>query len=130
MAWRNYNPPKKTSKYHSEKVTVDGETFDSRKEARRWQELRLLQKAGQISELRRQVKFVLIPTQRAVDTRGPKGGVIKGKVLEREVAYIADFVYTEDGKTVVEDTKGMKTKDYIIKRKLMRFVYGIGIREI
>lgn len=111
-------------------MTIDGETFDSRKEARRWQELRLLQKAGQISELRRQVKFVLIPTQRAVDTRGPKGGVIKGKVLEREVAYIADFVYIEDGKTVVEDTKGMKTKDYIIKRKLMRFVYGIGIREV
>ena len=130
MAWRNYKLPKNSSKYHSEKVTVDGETFDSRKEARRWQELRLLQKAGQISELRRQVKFVLIPTQRAVDTRGPKGGVIKGKVLEREVAYIADFVYTEDGKTVVEDTKGMKTKDYIIKRKLMRFVYGIGIREV
>lgn len=130
MAWRNYKLPKNSSKYHAEKVTVDGETFDSRKEARRWQELRLLQKAGQISELRRQVKFVLIPTQRAVDTRGPKGGVIKGKVLEREVAYIADFVYTEDGKTVVEDTKGMKTKDYIIKRKLMRFVYGIGIREV
>lgn len=130
----NYYPAggssRRGNKYHSEKVTVDGETFDSRKEARRWQELRLLQKAGQISELRRQVKFVLIPTQRAVDTRGPKGGVIKGKVLEREVAYIADFVYTEDGKTVVEDTKGMKTKDYIIKRKLMRFVYGIGIREV
>ena len=128
-AWRNYNPAKE-SKYHSEKVTIDGDTFDSRREARRWTELKLLQQAGEIKDLRRQVKFVLIPTQRAVDTRGPKGGVIKGKVLEREVAYIADFVYIEDGKTVVEDTKGMKTKDYIIKRKLMRFVYGIGIREI
>ena len=129
MAWRNHKLPKNSSKYHSEKVTIDGETFDSRKEARRWQELRLLQKAGQISELRRQVKFVLIPTQRAVDTMGPKGGVIKGKVLEREVAYIADFVYKEDGKTVVEDTKGMKTKDYIIKRKLMLWVHGIKVKE-
>ena len=134
----NYYPTdrqaRRGNKYHSEKVTVDGETFDSRKEARRWQELRLLHKAGQISELRRQVKFVLIPTQRAVDTRGPKGGVIKGKVLEREVSYLADFYYIEDGKQVVEDVKGYKGgeayKVFVIKRKLMRFVYGIGIREI
>ena len=132
-AWRNYNPAKE-SKYHSEKVTIDGETFDSRKEARRWQELRLLQKAGQISELRRQVKFVLIPTQRGPEEIGPKGGRKPGKVLEKELDYVADFVYEEDGEKVVEDVKGYKEggayRVFAIKRKLMRFVHGIGIREI
>lgn len=130
----NYYPAggssRRGNKYGAEKVKLDGETFDSRKEARRWQELKILEKAGKISGLRRQVKFVLIPTQRAVDEIGPRGGRKPGKVLEKECSYVADFVYTEDGKMVVEDTKGVRTKDYIIKRKLMRFVHGIGIREV
>ncbi len=105
-------------------------TFDSRKEYRRYEELLLLQQAGEISNLRRQVKFVLIPTQRAPSKIGPRGGVKKGQLLEHECSYIADFVYTENGETVVEDTKGMKTKDYIIKRKLMLYVHNIRIREV
>ncbi len=119
------------SKYNSQKVTVGDETFDSSKEYRRFCELKLLQRAGKISDLQRQVKFVLIPTQREPDEIGVRGGVKPGKVIEQECAYIADFVYVNDkGETVVEDTKGFKTKDYIIKRKLMLERHGIRIREI
>ena len=107
------------NKYYSRKVTKDGLTFDSNKEYRRFCELSLLERAGAIADLQRQVKFELIPSQR-----------IDGKVAERPCTYVADFVYREDGKTVVEDTKGFKTKDYIIKRKLMLWVHGIRIREV
>ena len=107
------------TKYKSKKVTVDGITFPSRKEYIRWCELVLLEKAGQVTDLKRQVKFELIPSQK-----------IDGKVVERACSYIADFVYKENGKTVVEDTKGFKTKDYIIKRKLMLWRYGIKISEV
>lgn len=118
------------SKYNNRKVRRDGLTFDSKKEHKRYNELLLLEQAGEIRNLRRQVKFVLIPTQREPSKIGTRGGVKKGKLLERECAYIADFVYTENGKMVVEDTKGIRTKDYIIKRKLMLRVYGIRIREV
>ena len=107
------------NKYYSRKATVDGIEFDSQKEARRFRELCLLERAGQITNLQRQVKFELIPSQR-----------IDGKVVERACTYVADFVYMENGKKVVEDTKGFKTKDYIIKRKLMLHVHGIKIHEI
>lgn len=107
------------SKYGSRKVTRDGMTFDSQKEYRRFCELSLLERAGKVKDLQRQVKFELIPSQR-----------IGGKVVERACNYIADFVYTENGKKVVEDTKGFKTTDYIIKRKLMLWVHGIRIKEI
>ena len=107
------------SKYKSRKVTVGGITFDSRKEYTRWVELILLLKSGQISDLKRQVKFELIPSQR-----------IDGKVVERACSYVADFVYTENGKTVVEDTKGFKAPEYIIKRKLMLYIHGIRIVEV
>ena len=103
--------------------------YDSKKEARRYQELELMQRASQIQNLQTQVKFVLIPAQREEPTRGPRGGMKPGKLLERECAYIADFVYIKDGKQVVEDSKGMRTKDYIIKRKLMLWVHGIQIYE-
>lgn len=118
------------SKYGSRKVTRDGITFDSVKEYRRFCELTLLQRAGSITELQRQVEFVLIPAQKEPDTVGVRGGVKKGKTIELAVKYVADFVYKENGKTVVEDTKGFKTKDYIIKRKLMLWVHGIRIKEI
>lgn len=118
------------SKYHSKKVTVNGNTYDSRKEYRRFCELSLLQRAGAITELQRQVEFELIPAQREPDTVGVRGGIKKGKVIEHKCSYVADFVYKENGKTIVEDTKGFKTKDYIIKRKLMLWVYGIRIKEI
>lgn len=119
------------NKYGNKKVTIGDETFDSTKEYRRFCELKLLQRAGKIFDLQRQVKFVLIPTQREPDEIGVRGGVKKGRVIEQECAYVADFVYVNDkGETVVEDTKGFKTKDYIIKRKLMLFVHGIRIQEI
>ena len=107
------------SKYHSRKITKDGMTFDSVKEYRRFCELRLIERSGAITDLQRQVKFELIPSQR-----------IGGKVIERACSYIADFVYIENGKKVVEDTKGFRTPDYIIKRKLMLWVHGIRIKEV
>lgn len=117
-------------KYNNKKVIVDGITFDSRKEARRYKELKLLERAGQIQNLELQKEYELIPTQREADTVGVRGGVKRGKVIEHSVKYKADFVYTENGETVVEDTKGMRTKDYIIKRKLMLYVHQIRIREV
>lgn len=121
------------NKYKAIKTTVNGIEFDSRKEARRYQDLLLLQRAGVIKKLEMQVKFVLIPTQYEITIRyGKKGQRLKDKqkLLEKECSYIADFVYEENGKKVVEDTKGVKTKDYIIKRKLMLHVHGIRIREV
>lgn len=118
------------SKYGAKKVTVDGITFDSKKEARRYCELSLLAKAGKVTDLQMQVKFVLIPAQYEPDTIGKRGGKKRGKLIERECSYVADFVYTEDGKRIVEDTKGFRTKDFIIKRKLMLYIHGIRINEI
>ena len=121
------------NKYYNKKCTVNGIIFDSRKEARRYQELLLLQRAGVIKSLQRQVKYVLIPAQYESFERYGKNGqeLTPGKkLIERECAYVADFVYVEDGKTVIEDTKGMKTKDYIIKRKLMLYTHGSRIREV
>lgn len=106
-------------KYGNKKVIVDGLKFDSRKEARRYSELKLLERAGQITDLKTQQKFELLPSQK-----------INGKVAERPLNYIADFVYKENGKTVVEDTKGFKTKEYIIKRKLMLYIHNIRIKEV
>ncbi len=107
------------NKYNARKVTVNGEKFDSRHEADRYWELSLLARAGKITKLRRQVPFLLLEAQYDDE----------GRLLERNVRYIADFVYEQDGKTVVEDAKGFKTDDYIIKRKLMLKYYGIRIKE-
>lgn len=95
--------------------------FDSRKEARRYQELKLLERAGKITDLKCQVKFELIPAQYE-----------DGKCIERAATYYADFVYTEGRQLVVEDVKSeitRKQKDYILKRKLMLWVHHIRIRE-
>jgi hypothetical protein len=102
------------------------------KEYNRYLELLNLQLEGKISDLRRQVKYILIEAQREPDIVGPRGGIKKGKLLEKECAYFADFVYklTDTGVTIVEDTKGVRTKDYIIKRKLMLKNFGIRIREV
>lgn len=128
----------KRSKYRSEKITRDGMTFDSLKEYRRFRELSLLEKAGEITELKMQVSFELIPAQfeeiptGEIYKRGERKGQPKMKriCVEQSVIYVADFVYIENGKKVVEDTKGFKTKDYVIKRKLMLYVHGIKIKEI
>lgn len=106
-------------KYHAKRTRLDGLTFDSQKEAQRYAELKLLERAGQIHSLRRQVKYELIPAQK-----------IHGRTVERACSYIADFVYEENGQTVVEDVKGFRTKDYLIKRKLMLERYGVSVREI
>lgn len=124
MRLYNYN------KYKSHKTSVNGANFDSKKEYNRYIELTLLSRSGAIKGLKRQVKFELIPAQYGPDIISPRGKVKKGKLIERAVSYIADFVYTdENGKTVVEDCKGVRTKDYIIKRKLLLYMHGIRIKE-
>lgn len=124
MAW-NYN------KYHNKKTIIDGITFDSKKEAVRYQELKVLESAGVIKDLQRQVKFVLIPAQREPDTVSPSGRKIRGSLIERECSYKADFVYTDSyGRTRVEDVKGVRTSEYRLKRKLMLYIHNIRIEEI
>ena len=105
-----------SNKYRNRKVTIDGITFDSKKEGQRYQELKLLQRAGKIRDLRLQVEFELIPKQAG----------------ERACKYKADFVYhlADTGEMVVEDVKGKRTRDYIIKRKLMLWRHGIKIVEV
>lgn len=108
------------SKYHNKQVTVDGIRFDSIREANRWQELKLMERAHEISELKRQVPFKLVPTCK---TRN--GKTVYG------VSYIADFVYKDKmGRQVVEDAKGVKTEVYKLKYKLMLWIYGIEIQEV
>ena len=107
------------NKYHAKKCVIDGEVFDSKAEMRRWQELQILEKAGEIQNLRRQVKFVLIPAQREAN-----------KTVERECSCIADFVYDENGMMVVEDCKGVRTEVYKLKKKMMLYFHGIRIREV
>lgn len=113
------------NKYGNTKTTLDGVEFDSKKEARRWSELRLLERAGKISDLQRQVRYELIPSQKK-----PSGGT------ERPIYYIADFTYIKDGNTVVEDVKGYRDPKsagyakFVIKRKLMLKFYGIEIKEV
>lgn len=118
------------NKYGSRKTVVNGITFDSQREARRYTELKLLQQSGMISDLRLQVPFELLPAQYAetdaVYTRGAKKGQPKrGRCIEKSLVYVADFVYrTADGSMIAEDAKGMRTQAYIIKRKLFRWKYG------
>lgn len=128
MAWRTYS----TNKYHNHKVELQGEVFDSKHEATRWLELKALEKAGKISGLQRQKKFELIPAQYEEGTTGPRGGFKKGKLLEREVVYYADFVYfdEEEKDFVIEDAKGVRTPEYVIKRKLLLWLRGYQIREV
>ena len=120
-------------KYRNRKVVINGKTFDSKKEGNRYIELLLLERAGKIQNLETQKEFVLIPAQYEFYPRyGKRGDRIQDgqRCLERPCVYKADFVYEENGQKVVEDTKGFKTKDYIIKRKLMLSVHGIRIREV
>ena len=124
------------NKYGNKKVIKDGEVFDSKREYYRYMDLKLLETCGAISDLKRQVVYELIPEQREKSTKvykkgRKKGQPIEGKIIEKAVTYIADFVYTDTttGKEVVEDAKGMRTKDYIIKRKCMLYIHGIKIRE-
>ena len=123
------------SKYHNEKVVVDGIKFDSKREAKRYQQLKLMEKAYDIVNLKRQVKYELIPAQ-----------YIDGKCVERAMTYTSDFEYDvlKDlrqksvmvdpraktiGEHVVEDCKGHRTEVYKIKKKMMLYRYGIRITE-
>lgn len=110
MGWR-------TGKYHARKTTVDGITFDSRKEADRYLVLKGMEEDGLIEDLRRQVRYELVP---AFDVNGKH---------YRPVYYVADFVYREDGQEVVEDVKGMITDVYRLKSKLFARRYGMSIKE-
>lgn len=111
------------SKYKSKKITIDGMTFDSKKEAQRYIELRKMQNTGKITDLKCQVKYLLIPSQK-----------VANKVVERAVTYIADFEYIKDGQKIVEDVKGYRKGQayalFVIKRKLMLYVHNIRVIEI
>lgn len=117
MSYRN-------NKFNAQKVYLDGMAFDSRKEANRYAELKLLERAGLIQNLQRQVKFELVPAQHDENN----------KVVERKVDYVADFVYTQNGEQVVEDVKGYKGsiayQIFVIKRKLMLYNHGIKVKEV
>lgn len=103
------------SKYGNRKING----FDSVREFNRWNELKLLERAKKIQGLERQVQFDLLPAQRDDN----------GKVIFRAVTYHADFTYWENGQFICEDVKGFKTKEYILKAKLMYYFYHIKIRE-
>lgn len=131
------------NKYGAKKVkALDGKVYDSIRESQRGVYLRLMERAGKIKNLEYQVRFELIPPQtmvvetgerykRSVPSHGIRAGDPKTKTvcLERGCDYVADFVYIQDGKKVVEDAKGHRTDDYIIKRKLMLWIHGIRIKE-
>lgn len=106
------------NKYHNKKVVTAQGTFDSAKEYTRYLELTWMLKAGTITDLQRQVKFEILPKH-----------YVNGKTI-RAVFYIADFVYTKDGKQVVEDVKGFKTDVYLLKKKMMSYFNGIEVIEI
>lgn len=124
----------KRNKYGNRKICVDGEVFDSKREYQRWCQLQLLLRAGEIHDLFRQAKFELIPAQyesypRESEKTGKK--LKDGKrCVEKAVNYIADFVYWQGEQMIVEDAKGCRTDDYIIKRKLMLARHGVKIREV
>lgn len=115
------------NKYHSIPYEVDGIKFASKREAGRYKYLKDLEQRGEIKNLQLQVPYELIPLQKLVTPR-----VVKGKTQksERAVKYLADFVYEYNGKTIVEDTKGMKTPEYVIKRKLLKYRYDLEIVEV
>ena len=126
LASRQQSSKHGKNKYNARRVG----SHASRKEHRRAAQLQMMQRAGLISNLREQVRYQLIPAQ-----YGTCGNDFKGHttlvLLERPCSYIADFVYNDSrGNLIVEDTKGMRTKEYIIKRKLMLRVHGIRIKEI
>lgn len=132
------------NKLNNQKIVIDGIEFDSKKEGNRYCELKLLQRAGKISNLELQKSFELIPAQyETIETGehykvGAKKGQPKTKqvCIEQSVHYIADFVYVENGKTIVEDVKGFRDTSsstyakFVLKRKLMLYIHGIKVREV
>ena len=121
--WRNNG-----TKYNAKKITSPDGVFDSKKEYRRWQELKMLERTGHITNLRRQVPFELIPAIREPDTVGKRGGIKKGRTIQTAVTYWADFVYWQGDQLVVEDSKGLQTDVFKLKKKLMLWRHGINIK--
>lgn len=131
-------------KLNNQSIVIDGIEFDSKKEGNRYCELKLLQRAGQISNLECQKRYELIPAQyETIETGeyykvGDKKGQpkIKQVCIEQSVVYIADFVYQENGQTVVEDVKGFRDTSsatyakFVLKRKMMLWIHGIKIKEV
>lgn len=118
-------------KFNNKKMETPDGTFDSKGEWERWLFLKEARNNGQISDLRRQVKYTLIPTQYRTEIVQLKTKTKEvQRVAEREITYTADFVYEKNGEKVVEDFKGLRTKDYLIKRKLMLYLFGIPIKEV
>lgn len=106
-------------KYGNKKVTIDGIKFDSKRESIRYKELKIMQEAGLISDLELQVKFVLQDKFKK-----------NGKTI-REISYVADFTYIENGKMIVEDSKGFKNQTYLLKKKMFEYRYrDLTIREV
>ena len=126
------------SKYNSRKTVVDGIKFDSAKEAKRYKELALLERAGKISGLELQKRYELIPAQYEEYERfGKRGQKLQNgrRCVEKAVYYIADFAYTdENGNQVVEDVKGYKGSTayavFALKRKSMLYFHNIKVKEI
>lgn len=122
------------NKFNARKIVIDGEVFDSKREYKRFLFLKHLADSGRISNLCRQVEYLLIPTQRGPSTVTRTGKVKPGRVIERSCSYVADFQYSQDGQTVVEDVKGYRGGGayavFTIKRKLMLEKYGIRVLEV
>lgn len=110
-------PEKKKNKYGNRRFKNEEGSWDSEKEYRRWQELKLLERAGKIQDLQKKVAFELIPA------------AMRDHKRLRPIQYIADFVYTEAGKTVVEDAKGYRNKLYMLKKRLMWDRHQIEVFE-
>lgn len=131
-----------TNKFGAKQIiAADGTRFDSKKEYKRYCELKLLERAGKISVLELQPRFELIPTQREKSTEVYKSGPNKGQpkpgyVIEKACTYVGDFAYWQDGKYIVEDVKGYQDPrsaayaKFVIKRKLMLWVHGIQVKEV
>lgn len=116
------------SKYNASKLYKESGTFDSKREYQRYTELKHLQDIGWITDLKRQVPFELIPKQLLLENKTDKSG--RTQRSEMAVKYVADFTYKKDGKLIVEDVKGFRTPDYVIKRKLMLYIHKIQIKEV
>lgn len=108
--YRDMIKPQKNNKYNAVKTESDGIIFDSKFEANKWEELKMLERIGIIKDLQRQVRFVLQDAY--VNNQGKK---------IKPITYIADFCYTKDGQKIVMDTKGLETEVFRIKKKLFEY---------
>lgn len=119
------------NKYHAKKVEFCGIIFDSKKEGLYYLKLKDMERRGEISDLRLQVPYELLPAiyRDEVVHLKTKDKVVK-RLIQRAVTYVADFVYVHDGKEIVIDAKGMRLPDYILKKKMMLALKGIEVIEV